>query len=186
MDNGAGLDHDLLKRVVVHNGILVVDEGDVGDADEAEDGAQVRSEEVHRLHRLALPVATAATRHQHHHLFALRQAFVVVVALNLEGAVDAHDLVNVSLEVRGHAEVVHRHAAHDEVGRQKLIDQRVRKLDRLLHLGRVLLQRREGGGYPQFIHGWHGVVPQVAVGDGAVRVRGFPGLDELLGKLARV
>lgn len=54
-------------------------------------------------------------------------------------------MIKVGLQLRGHAEVVHRQAQHDDVGAAHLVNQRVALGDDGLLLGRAGFGRRQKG-----------------------------------------
>ncbi len=89
---------------------VVVDDGDVFDANQAENRFEVGVLKIDARHLFAGRVAAAAARLQQKHLFAGDEAFIRGIG---EGSAGAHDLVDVGFERRGNREVIHRHADHN-------------------------------------------------------------------------
>ncbi len=101
---------------------------DVVEAEEAEQGAQVRLLAVHRGGGAGAVETGPALDHDR--LLALEQALGAGFRV-AEGDPGAGDVVEPGLERRGHSEIVHRSADDDDVRRLQLRDQSVGEGDRV-------------------------------------------------------
>src|SRR5271156_833834 len=107
--------------VVENSRAAGVDEGDVGDSEEAEDGAQIRFNEVKRGHDSGR-IVDAAGSHEESDFLSLEQAFGGSAGVG-KGLAGAGDLVDPELEDRGYGEVVHGNAEDVLVGGLELGDE---------------------------------------------------------------
>ena len=92
-------------------------------------------------------------------------------------------MVEIRLELRGHAEVVHGQTEHDHVGVADLADQRVALGDHRLLLGRACFGRGEKGLKTGAVKVGHRLRGQIADHDAGVGVGRLPGLDEAVAEL---
>src|SRR5579871_5001344 len=99
-----------------------VDELHFAHAEEAEEVADVRRLGVVRLAGASYIAIYAAARGEHIDFLAGQEADRAVRGV-AEGHAGARDVVEVGLEHRGQAEVVHRQAEHDDVGAPELRDE---------------------------------------------------------------
>ena len=159
-----------------------VDEAHVGDADEAEHGAEVRLEVVERAARRA-GAKIAATRNDHERAFVFREPVEAAGAFG-ERAAEADDLVDPGFERGGDAEIVDRRGDDELVGGEELVDVAVGNGERFAGRRRVRLGRSEGTLDPRFGHEGRRLAADVAHDDLAVGPLGAPCGEELLAEPA--
>jgi len=152
-----------------------IDEVDVGHAEEAEHGLQVR-----RLRVGGSATIAAAAGEGDEDLLALEQALGAVLGV-AEGDAGAGDSVDPVLELRGDAEVVHRHANDDDVSRLHFGDQRVADRHAGDLLGCALLGRRKQCAKCCFVDHRCGVTRQVALHKGRRRIGRLQAGDDVVG-----
>jgi len=191
VDRGLGLLHRLrelfaAELVALHRRLM-----HIGDADVAE----------HRAHRVlgvvqvrdatARVVAVIAARTEQHHALAgvgehrpVRHR--AARAVEAEGAAHPDDVVDVRLELRGHAEVVHGQAHHDQVGGYELVDEAVALGEHVGHPGFAVGRCGKGGVDPAAVDIGGRVLADIEVVDAVVWPRRAPALDKACGEAPRV
>jgi len=160
-----------------------VDEGDVGDSDEAEDGAQVGLDEVERGHDGGR-IVDATGGDDEGDLLTLEQAFGGAAGVG-EGLAGAGDEVDPELEDRGDGKIVHGDAEDVFVGGFELGDEGVGDGEELALLGSAGVFGGVSCSYPRGGNGLEAGGGKIAGDDLAIRVGLFPVSDELAGKVAR-
>ena len=158
------------------------DDGDVGDADEAEDQLEIGALGVIAFGGAAGTVVAAAG-YEDGGLLVGNEAFVTLWA-DGEGDTDANDVIDPGLEVGGDGEVVHGGTDDNVVGGEQLGDEFVRDGEGFFLLGGVLGGVGVSAGDPGEIDEGEVGLLQVAGDDGAV-VGLLPLGDEGVGELAR-
>ncbi len=139
----------------------------------------------------AVAVAVVAACGQQHQLLAaprqhrpvrLASAF----AIKAEGLAHAHDIVDIRLELRRNAKVVHRHADHQHVGALDFRDQAIAFGQHRIHPRLAPRGRRKGTANPVRADGRGRVLAHVAVSHRVRRTRRLPAVDEAVRETARV
>src|SRR5436190_5968055 len=160
---------------------LGVDERHIGDADETEDGSQVRLLEVHGF-RGSMAVDAAAGGEYVGRLVG-QQADGTVLAVP-KGHAGSRYMVDPGLERGTDGQVVHRRPDHEHVGGQQLPDQFIRqpRVPRL-RLG-ALARRCERGAERLLGEVRRRIAGQVALDDAIGRMRPSPRRDETAGEMS--
>ena len=104
-----------------------MNEGDIVKTEETEDGAQIGLLVIHGVSRTGLRIITAARR-QHVNLLAGQQSLGAIFRV-FEGAADAGDMIDPSLQARWQAEVMHGRTDDDDIGGFQFPDQLIGKGD---------------------------------------------------------
>src|SRR6266850_4480631 len=147
-----------------------------------------KCEEVANVGRLGIArgsgVQTTARR-KDVHLLARQQADGSLLRVAECGS-GAGDVIEIRLERRRQAEVVHRQAEHDDLGAPELVDQGVGMLDHRLLRSAVLAGLREERAEARRVEMWHRLEREVAHDHLTARVRLAPGSDEALSEAARL
>jgi len=168
------LDEDRIGDLTLANRVRAagVDDGEVGNADEAEDDSEVRTLKVVGLERRPRRVLAAAGDDDRD-LLAGCKALEPFWAKG-EGLVEADDVVDPGLEDGRDVEVVHRGGDDDFVGGEELANKLVGDLEGSFVLGGVLIGSAEGAGDPREVDVGNLGGSQVAGDDFAADVVGLP------------
>jgi hypothetical protein len=154
----------------------------VGDADEAEDGAEVGLDEVEGgIGRTGSVVATGGDDEGGLLAGELADGGSVDVG---EGLAGAADLVDPELEDGGHAEVVHGSGDDELVGFEELVDEGVGEGEESALFGGVGVLGGVGGTDPGGVEDAEGGGVEVAGDDLSVGIGLLPALDKFVGEMA--
>ena len=163
-------------------GVLVVsvDDGDVGDPDEAKNGAQVGLVEiVGGGGAVEFKAASAGTGDEE--FFSVNEGNEALFA-ELESLSTTDDLVDIRFELGRNAEVVDRHGRDNEVSGEKLLDVGIRgRQSGATRLGLGLGWGKDADD-PVQRDGSRWIGTQIAMEDGFFGMVGFPSGDKFCGE----
>ncbi len=129
-------------------------------------------------------VHTAASG-KYQHRFVLKQANRAGFGV-FEGNAGTGNVVDPGLELRRHAEVVHRQADHHDIGITQLCHQCIRFGHQCLLFGAALICRGKEGADPVAVQMRQRLVGKVALDHLTLRIGRLPALDKVTGQLAAV
>lgn len=164
-------------------------ESQVGYTNKAEKRAQIRIEMIEFREVPTAFVSRVPGRYDDETSFSMNKrliGLVLIVRIEVECAPDADDLVDVCLERRRNAEIIHRKTDDEDISGQQFIDEIIANLQCFAHLVRAFLSGRKGGRNPRLIDMAWRVVPYVPVNHSVGWMCFQPTVNKFLAQCSRM